>query len=149
MTQRIQKGDASILNPKQQALDFDNTNDPYADILDPSIPRRLTRLNKDPANIVDVTPKRARDAADFSKQNISNISSPTDVPDKTDTLRKTAYDVGMSENQKQDQEADYGDEYQDMVARVGQKAKQQEKEKPVDIADLARRLAAIETSKKK
>ena len=47
------------------------------------------------------------------------------------------------------EEADYGDEYQDMVARVGQKAKQQEKDKPVDIADLARRLAAIETSKKK
>ena len=146
MTQRIKHGDQSITNKLtgQQALDFDKTDDPYAHILDPSIPRRLTRLrDKDPANVIDVTPKRARDVTDFSKQNISNISSPTDVPDKTDTLRKTAYDVGMSENQKQDQEADYGDEYQDMVARVGQKAREQEKKKPVDIKDLARRLAAV------
>ncbi len=43
----------------------------------------------------------------------------------------------MAENKD---EADYGPEYQDMVARVGQKAKEQEKKKPVDIQDLARRL---------
>ena len=71
------------------------------------------------------------------------------MPDKTDILRKTAYDVGMSENQKQDQEADYDNEYQDMVARVGQKAREQEKKKPVDIKDLARRLAAVKLKDEK
>ena len=96
-----------------------------------------------------------------------------DVPYKTGELEKTAAaelpalqnnpspsitPTAANDDQKQkelfaaenkEEEADYGDEYQDMVARVGQKAKQQEKDKPVDIADLARRLAAIETSKKK
>lgn len=41
------------------------------------------------------------------------------------------------------EEADYGPEYQDMVARVGAKAKAQEKKKPTDIKDLARRLNAV------
>jgi len=40
-------------------------------------------------------------------------------------------------------EADYGDEYQSMVARVGNNAKEQEKKKPVDIASLAKRLHAV------
>ena len=44
----------------------------------------------------------------------------------------------MAENDEK--EADYGDKYQAMVQRVGQKAKAQEKKKPVDIQDLARRL---------
>ena len=38
------------------------------------------------------------------------------------------------------EEADYGDKYQDMVKRVGEKAKAQEKKKPVDMAQLAKRL---------
>lgn len=42
-----------------------------------------------------------------------------------------------------EQEADYGPEYQAMVQRVGQKAREQEKRKPVDVKDLARRLQAI------
>jgi hypothetical protein len=42
-----------------------------------------------------------------------------------------------------EEEADYGDKYQDMVSRVGQKAKEQEKKKPVDIKDLARRLQQV------
>lgn len=40
----------------------------------------------------------------------------------------------------ENKEADYGDDYQAMVQRVGQKAKEQEKKKPVDIQALARRL---------
>ena len=36
------------------------------------------------------------------------------------------------------------DEFDAMVARVGQKAREQEKKKPVDIAALARRLAAAD-----
>ena len=36
-----------------------------------------------------------------------------------------------------------------MVARVGQKAREQEKKNPVDIKDLARRLAAIDAKGKK
>lgn len=37
-------------------------------------------------------------------------------------------------------EADYDDNYQSMVARVGQKAREQERKKPVDLAKLAHRL---------
>ena len=44
---------------------------------------------------------------------------------------------------KSDQEVDYGPTYQDMVQRVGQKARAQQKQKPVDIADLARRLKSV------
>lgn len=44
---------------------------------------------------------------------------------------------------KSDQEADYGPAYQAMVQRVGQKARAQQKQKPVDIADLARRLKSV------
>ena len=53
--------------------------------------------------------------------------------------------LGFGENKEQ--EADYGDEYQSMVQRVGQKAREQEKTRPVDIQDLARRLRAIDQSK--
>jgi hypothetical protein len=49
----------------------------------------------------------------------------------------------------ENKEADYGNDYQDMVSRVGKKAKEQEKKKPVDIADLARRLHAVAAKDKK
>lgn len=49
----------------------------------------------------------------------------------------TATSGELEEAQK---EADYGHDYQKMVKRVGQKAKEQEKKKPVDLDDLARRL---------
>lgn len=39
-----------------------------------------------------------------------------------------------------EEEADYGDEYQSDVLKLKQKAQAQEKKKPVDITDLARRL---------
>lgn len=52
--------------------------------------------------------------------------------------------VPIEETEK---EADYGDDYQSMVGRVGQKAKEQEKKKPVDIAALARRLNKPEPKK--
>lgn len=48
----------------------------------------------------------------------------------------------------EEEEANYDDKYQSMVQRVGQKAKAQEKKKPVDIKDLARRLNAIGTKHK-
>ena len=52
-----------------------------------------------------------------------------------------------------EKEVDYNDDYQSMVKRVGQKAKEQEKKKPVDLDDLARRLRTAmkndETSKVK
>ena len=46
-----------------------------------------------------------------------------------------------------EKEADYGPEYQAMVQRVGQKAKAQEKKKPVDTAELARRLQSVPDEK--
>lgn len=45
------------------------------------------------------------------------------------------------------EEADYGSDYQSMVQRVGQKAKEQEKKKPVDIQALAKRLQQGEPKK--
>ena len=45
------------------------------------------------------------------------------------------------------EEADYGSNYQSMVQRVGQKAKEQEKKKPVDIQALAKRLQQGEPKK--
>ena len=44
---------------------------------------------------------------------------------------------------KHEKETDYGPEYQAMVQRVGQKARAQQQHKPVDIADLARRLKSV------
>jgi len=44
----------------------------------------------------------------------------------------------------QEQEADYGDKYQAMVQRVGQKAGEQQKRKPVDVDALVRKLQAVD-----
>ena len=54
---------------------------------------------------------------------------------------------GLGFGEQQEKEADYGDEYQSMVQRMGQKAREQEKIRPVDIADLARKMRAIDQSK--
>jgi hypothetical protein len=44
----------------------------------------------------------------------------------------------------EEDEADYDNEYQNMVQRMAKKASDQERERgPVDIADLARKLRAI------
>ena len=51
-----------------------------------------------------------------------------------------AINVNTKKKTNETKEADYGPAYQDMVTRVGQKAKEQEKKKPVDIQALARRL---------
>ena len=45
---------------------------------------------------------------------------------------------------QEQEEAKYGDKYQAMVQRVGQKAREQEKRKPVDIQALARKLQAAD-----
>jgi hypothetical protein len=44
----------------------------------------------------------------------------------------------------QEQEADYGDKYQAMVQRVGQKAGEQQKRRPVDVDALVRKLQAVD-----
>lgn len=48
-------------------------------------------------------------------------------------------DPTISENDEE-QEADYDDDYQNMVMRVGQKARQQEKKNPVDLDKLSKRI---------
>jgi hypothetical protein len=130
MTQRITKGDSSITDKVsgQQALSF-GSND---NVLEPAIsqaqqnPRfaaaRRDASDVDPKYYADVARKVARSPAEFA-----------------------AAMGGVNENEK---EAKYSDKYQDMVARVGQKAREQEKSKPVDIKDLARRLAAIDAKDK-
>jgi hypothetical protein len=50
--------------------------------------------------------------------------------------------LGFGENDEK--EADYGKSYQDMVKRMGAKAREQERSRPVDIGALARKLRDIE-----
>jgi hypothetical protein len=47
---------------------------------------------------------------------------------------------------EEEQEANYGKKYQDMVKRMGAKAREQEQSRPVDIGALARKLRDIEQS---
>jgi hypothetical protein len=136
LTTRLTKGDDAILDKVtgQQALPFE----PSDNVLEPSIARaqqnprfaaaRANASDADPRYYQDLTSKIARDAV-------------TDPEKAIQTYR-------VHEGNNEEQEADYSDKYQDMVARVGQKAREQEKKNPVDIADLARRLAAIEASRK-
>jgi hypothetical protein len=65
-------------------------------------------------------------------------------PEYKSVLSKLTQKLGQQPAvQEADEEADYGPEYQAMVARVGQKAKEQEKKKPTDIKDLAARLNSV------
>lgn len=50
----------------------------------------------------------------------------------------------VDENAPEEKEADYGKSYQDMVKRMGAKAREQEQSRPVDIGALARKLRDIE-----
>jgi hypothetical protein len=59
--------------------------------------------------------------------------------DQTSAMAQKAI-INKKTHESQDGEADYDDKYQAMVQRVGQKAREQEKHKPVDIAKLAQRL---------
>jgi LysM repeat protein len=136
MTQRITKGDSSITDKVsgQHALSFE----PSDNVLEPVIPQsqqnprfaaaRANASDADPRYYADLTSKIAKKA----------IQDPE--------AAQSAYRV--HEGDDEEQEANYSNKYQDMVKRMGQKAREQEKSKPVDIADLARRLAAIEASKK-
>jgi len=131
MSQRIQQGDSSVINKVtgQKSLAFE----PSDNVLEPTITQR------------EVNPKFAA-----AKANASDV----DPRYYADIAKKVAgspeqFKAAMSGVRENDEEeVDYSDKYQDMVARVGQKAREQEKKKPVDIADLARRLAAIDASKK-
>ena len=63
------------------------------------------------------------------------------------TLTMDDYDkicIGQEQGVAEEQEAKYGDKYQAAVKRVGQKAREQEKRKPVDIQALAAKLAAMD-----
>jgi len=136
MTNRITKGDSSVINKVsgQSALPFE----PSDNILEPVIPQaqQNPRFAAAKANASDADPRYYADLT--SKIAKKAIQDPE--------AAQSAYRVHEGDNEEQ--EANYSDKYQDMVARVGQKAREQEKSKPVDIADLARRLAAIEASKK-
>jgi hypothetical protein len=136
MTNRITKGDSSVIDKVsgQSALPFE----PSDNILEPVIPQ------------AQANPKFAaarRDADDAEIKRYADLTSKIAKTAITDPdRRQSAYRVHEGDNEEQ--EAKYSDKYQDMVARVGQKAREQEKSNPVDIKDLARRLAAIEASRK-
>ncbi len=90
--------------------------------------------------------------ADAKEAVINYLSSKPEYKATIDKLNKKiqqpeAPQEPVAENK--DEEADYGFEYQDTVERVGKKAKEQEKKKPVDIQDLAKRLHAVLASDEK
>ena len=74
--------------------------------------------------------------------NNEGITSPGGMTTNDSTSPIHGYGEG-----REDDEADYDDEYQAMVDRVRAKAKEQEKRKPVDIDALARRLRAADTER--
>ena len=138
MTQRITKGDSSITDKVsgQQALSFE----PSDNVLEPVIPQaqQNPRFAAARANASDADPRYYKDLTSKIARNVAAD------PAKAGEYAPAYEDKSESEHP----EAKYSNKYQDMVARVGQKAREQEKTKPVDIKDLARRLAAIDANKK-
>ena len=101
--------------------------------------KMLTKVQK---RAVDrVTSKKADTDPKYAKKNSDTANRAWD--------RMTDKDVAEGDKKPEPPEADYGPEYQAMVRRVGQKAKEQEKRRPVDINDLARRLAAVKLKDEK
>jgi len=134
---------AQQLKPRQKELPLGDPN-----VLDPDIKsgRRINTSKAVDAPYRDVSVKMAKKLATdpamrnqmYNADALRNLAGQEEMPLESD-----------SKISKTDRpEAKYSDKYQDMVARVGQKAREQEKSKPVDIKDLARRLAAIEASRK-
>jgi len=134
---------AQQLQPRQKELGFDEPT-----VLEPNIKsgRRINTSKAVDAPYRDVSVKMAKKLATdpamrnqmYNADALRNLAGQEEMPLESDgKTSKTDHP-----------EAKYSDKYQDMVARVGQKAREQEKSKPVDIKDLARRLAAIEASRK-
>jgi LysM repeat protein len=144
MTQRITKGDSSITDKvsKQSALPFE----PSDNILEPTIPQRQQnpRYAAAQRDASDVDPRYFKDIAAKAKKDMTDAGKAHASYPDAERLRTMVNKTLENE----EQEDNYGKKYQDMVTRVGQTAREQEKSKPVDIKDLARRLAAIEASKK-
>ena len=128
---------AQQLQPRQKELDFDNN------------PVTLKPKKFDTSRATDVVARQPGEVAKDVSKNIGAYGARLSGADRAfnpDAIRNlVAQDEIPMENNK---EAKYSDKYQDMVARVGQKAREQEKSKPVDIKDLARRLAAIDARDK-
>lgn len=134
---------AQDLQPRQKELGFDEPN-----VLEPTAKtgKRINTSKAVDAPYRDVSSKLAKKLAIdpemknkmYNTDALKNLAGQEEMPlENKDKTSKSEHP-----------EAKYSDKYQDMVARVGQKAREQEKSKPVDIKDLARRLAAIEASRK-
>ena len=128
---------AQQLQPKQKELGFDE-------------PVTINPKKFDTSRATDVVARLPGEVAKDVSKNIGAYGAKLSGADRAfnpDAIRNlVAQDELPMEN---DEEAKYNDKYQDMVARVGQKAREQEKKNPVDIKDLARRLAAIDAKGKK
>jgi hypothetical protein len=117
------------LQPRQKELGFD---EPVT-----LKPKKFDTTKASDADYRELTSKLAKDIASNPARQVFN----------PDAVKSVAAQQEMPvENNDQDQKiaGRYDpDEFDAMVARVGQKARKQEKKKPVDIKDLARRLAAV------
>jgi len=124
------------LEPRQKELGFDE-------------PVTLNTKKYDTSKATDVPFRTGADIAKDVKANMASQAAQMVSHDPEGVKSVLRQKEMPLENQESDRpEAEYSNKYQDMVKRMGQKAREQEKSKPVDIADLARRLAAIEASHK-
>jgi cobalamin biosynthesis Mg chelatase CobN len=112
MATRIQRGDSSIINPKQAALPFE----PSDNVLEPTIPQtqQNPKFAAARAGATDVDPKYY---ADIAKKVAGS-------PEKFKAAMGGVNENNKGSEKSERPEADYGDEYQAMVQRVGQKAAQ-------------------------
>jgi len=134
-------------NPMSQMAKQLTTQHP--DVLEPAadfVKGNAPRFNTSKATTVEPRAPTPQEMPGDVAQNVNAYGNAMTGSNLKNTLDQYRKDLATNEND--DQEADYDDKYQDMVKRMGQKAREQEKNKPVDIADLARRLAAIEASRK-
>lgn len=100
---------------------------------------------KEPVN--EISPEGPDSDEDYREwERLKDVHKQPYSPDWDDDdekfMQKWYQERGLEETS--DQEADYGKSYQDMVKRMGAKAREQEQSRPVDIGDLARRLRDIE-----
>lgn len=121
-----QEGVAEGINPQNYDSDEDYYDDLEADELDLS---KFGRGWDIPDEIASLQVQLRHAKSQFERDQIER---------KIARYEQIYY--GDDELDESEKEADYGDDYQNMVKRVGQKAKEQEKKNPVDIQALARKL---------
>ena len=142
---RQQTSEARIFHPSEKVNVIYNPHNSLKKIIvakavDHAMAQRVIdtyvhNTNNDPTKMpLDVTDFILQPAEHYTREGITSPGGST-TNDSTSPIH------GYSEGRDDDEdEVDYGGEYQAMVQRVGQKAREQEKKRPVDLEKLAQRL---------